>query len=162
MTGKFAIAPLFVLSVVAPLGAEDAPPALRAAVHRHLAADVGVEEVTFQYSLVDLNGDAVLDAVVLMTLPSFCGSGGCNMFVFRGRRGGFAFLSGSTITNAPIRVTAESRHGWKTLIVHVRGGGVEPSEVALRFDGRRYPLNPSVQPAATARQLREARIVLAR
>ena len=78
------------------------------------------------------------------------------MFVFRGTKDGFTFLSGSTITNEPIRISADKTAGWKTLIVYSKGRG----DVLMRFNSKRYPLNPSTQPKATPTQVRVAQIVM--
>src|SRR4051812_39092970 len=66
---------------------------------------------SFLHAYKDLDDDGILDAIVLMRDPNSCGSGGCNMLVFRGSKTGFAFLSASTITNEPIRVSAEKSAG---------------------------------------------------
>lgn len=78
------------------------------------------------------------------------------MLVFRGTKEEFSFVSGSTITFDPIRVSPEEAHGWDTLIVYSKGKG----DVLMRFDGKRYPLNPSIQPKATPAQLEAAKIVM--
>ena len=78
------------------------------------------------------------------------------MLVFRGTKDKFIFVSGSTITFEPIRVSPEKSHGWKTLIVYSKGKG----DVLMRFDGKRYPLNPSMQPKAPPAQLEAAKIVM--
>jgi putative lipoprotein len=125
------------------------PPGLAEAVR---AQTHGREIVapSFKFALVDLNDDGVLDAVVLIT--DRCGSGGCNMLILRGTAGGFTVVSGSTITNEPIKVSPELHHGWHTLLVSVRGGGVQPGLVLMRFNGTKFPLNPTVQPRATQAQ----------
>jgi len=106
--------------------------------------------------LVDLNDDNLADAIVLFDYPDVCGTGGCNLEIYRGTKNGFAFLSGSTITLPPIRVTSEKRYGWKTLIVFSGGTG----NVLLRFNGSRYALNPSLQPKAEQSDIKGAVTVL--
>jgi hypothetical protein len=106
----------------------------------------------FTYVWVDLNGDGRPDAVVLMQGEEFCGSGGCTMAIFKGATNGFTLLSTSTITSKPIRVLPEVQYGWKTLIVTTHG--VSPA--IMRFNGARYPLNPSMQATATLAQLSAA------
>lgn len=136
-------------------GAQEAPPSLLAAVQRYTHRDQ-VDHLSFRFGLVDLNSDGLDDAVVLLNGPEWCGSGGCNMLVFRGTARGFSFLSSSTITVAPILVCSEAPHGWRTLIVSSNGVG----EVLMRFNGSRYPLNPSRQPKATPAQVRAARAII--
>ena len=78
------------------------------------------------------------------------------MLVFRAAANGFTLVSASTIANQPIRVSPQKSHGWKTLIVFAKGRG----DVLMRFNGLRYPLNPSVQPKATAAQASAAQVVM--
>jgi putative lipoprotein len=78
------------------------------------------------------------------------------MLVFRGTNDGFTFVSASTITNEPIRVSPENTQGWKTLIVHSKGKG----DVLMQFNGTHYPLNPSLQSKATAGQVEAAELLL--
>ena len=111
----------------------------------------------FQYALVDLNEDGLLDAVVLLTDRSWCGSGGCTMLIFKGSSRGFVLVSRAAISNAPIRVSADVRHGWHTLLVSVKGGGITPGSVLMRFDGTQFPFNPSTQPRATQTEVDSAR-----
>jgi hypothetical protein len=131
------------------------PPALAAAVKAHAGDEGGREPKEFRYGLTDLNGDRVDDAVVLLLGSDYCGSGGCTMAVFRGSAEGFQFVSRSTVTSEPIGVSGEVRRGWRTLIVHTRGG-----DALMRFDGRRYPLNPSTQAKATKAQVAAAKFVI--
>jgi hypothetical protein len=80
------------------------------------------------------------------------------MLVFRAAKEGFTFVSASTITNEPIRVSPEKVQGWRTLIVFSKGKG----DVLMRFNGTRYPLNPSIQPKATPTQVNAAQVVMKR
>ncbi len=150
-TGLFVVACL--LAAVAT--AQDVPAPLAAAV-RQFAKAPGAPGPTFDHALVDLNGDGVADAVVLITDREWCGSGGCTMLVFRAAGNGFALVSRSTITREPIRLSPETAHGWRTLIASSNGVG----EVLMRFDGNGYPLNPSVQPKASRNQIAAARLLI--
>jgi hypothetical protein len=151
---RFLILP-FLVFLTTGLRAQQ-PPGLRAAVQDYAVKSGEHEIPTFRYALTDLDGDGRVDAVVLLSGSSWCGSGGCNMLVFRGRRDGFTFVSGSTLANPPIRVSPEKAHGWRTLIVYSKGKG----DVLMRFDGKRYPLNPSLQPKTTHIQLSAAQVVM--
>jgi hypothetical protein len=75
------------------------------------------------------------------------------MLVFQGTTDGFKFISSNTITREPIQVLSESKSGWHTLAVSIGGGGMSPGQVLMRFDGKKYPLNPTMQPAATSKDL---------
>jgi hypothetical protein len=148
---------LLALNVLtASVGAQDAPSALRAAVQDYVEKHGEHQAPPFRYALTDLNGDGRDDAIVLLLGTSWCGSGGCNMLVFRGTKDGFTLVSGSTVTSAPIRVSSEKAQGWKTLIVYAKGRG----DVLMRFNGTRYPSNPSSQPIATPAQVGAAQIVV--
>jgi hypothetical protein len=125
------------------------------AIDKVLAARFGTAP-PYEYAMVDLNGDGVPDAIVLLTGPEYCGSGGCNMVVLRGAKEAFFFVSSSTITRQPVRILQEARMGWRSLSVSVAGGGAKPGEVLMRFNGKRYPRNPTTQPYATASDLRDA------
>lgn len=103
----------------------------------------------------DLNGDGRVDGIVLLTGNDWCGSGGCNMLVFRGTETGFSFVSQSTITQEPLMVLPETQHGWRTLIVNSGRTG----KVLLQFDGHRYPSSPSIQPKPSLQQVEQAQVL---
>jgi hypothetical protein len=124
----------------------------------HYEAEDYAIDGKYKSALVDLNDDKIADAIVLLDEPGSCGSGGCNLEIYRGTKTGFEFLSGSTITLPPIRVTSEKRYGWKTLVVFSGGTG----NVLMRFNGSRYPSNPSQQPKATQVQVNTASTVIER
>ena len=107
----------------------------------------------FRYAFVDLNGDLVQEAVVLIAGPGYCGSGGCTLVVMKREDDRLKVFSSSTITREPICIAAEDRQGWKSLVVTVGGGGGPDGQAVLRFDGSRYPMNPSMQPLATKSEL---------
>ena len=107
----------------------------------------------YEYALTDLDGDRHPDAVVLIHDRLFCGSGGCAMVIFRSTTRGFKLVSSSTITNEPILVLPVARFGWRTLVVTAKGEGA----VIMRFNGSRYPLNPTMQGKANGVQLSRAK-----
>jgi hypothetical protein len=146
---------LFLLLAPAPR-AQEAPPGLSEAVQAYVEKKGDHARPPFRYALTDLDGDGRADALVLLLGGNWCGSGGCNMLVFRAAANGFTLVSVSTITNEPIRVSPEKSHGWRTLIVFSKGKG----DVLMRFNGTRYPLNPSVQPKATPAQVSAAQVVM--
>jgi hypothetical protein len=133
-----------------------APPQLLTAVQLQ-AEKAGMPLVArWRHALTDLNGDRVDDAVVLVTDPAWCGSGGCTLWVFKGSRRGFALQSQSSVSDVPIRVSPIVVAGWKSLIVHSRGRGA----VLMRFSGTRYPANPSLQPKASTGQIGAASVLI--
>jgi len=104
----------------------------------------------------DLNADGIDDVLIFVTDSQYCGSGGCTLFVFKGSATGLAFISKSTITQPPIAVARHSTNGWRSLIVRSGGTG----DVVLRFDGKEYPLNPSMQPRATDDEIASANTLI--
>ena len=132
------------------------PPELLAAVQVH-AEKAGVRQVVrWRHALVDLNGDGAKEAVVLLLDPDWCGTGGCTMLVLKGSKRGYAVQSSSSVTDAPIRVSPVVVSGWKMLIVYSRGRG----DVLMRFNGKRYPDDPSLMPKASAAQIRAAALLV--
>jgi uncharacterized protein len=137
------------------------PPGLRAAMARYDARQqelrheaygavvqkIDASDYQFNYVLADLDGDGIKDAIVYFT--DGCGSGGCAMRVMRGTEDGFTYVSGSTITRVPIYVLPSKTHGWSDIAVTVGGGGVRPGTRVLKFDGHKYPLNPSLAPVVS-------------
>jgi hypothetical protein len=106
-----------------------------------------------QTAQVDLNGDGHQDVLVLLQNPMyFCGTGGCTMLVFKGTKPGFEFVSRSTLIRGPVLVSETKTHGWRDLIVKVSGGGIAAKQVALKYSGSKYPLNPSTLPALPKNQ----------
>jgi len=134
----------------------DAPAELLNAVQSH-TEKAGVPLVArWRHALTDLNGDRIDDAVVLMTDPAWCGTGGCTLLVFKGSRRGFTLQSKSRVSDVPIRVSPLAVAGWKSLLVYSRGRG----EVLMRFTGSRYPDKPSLQPKASTAQVRGALLLI--
>jgi hypothetical protein len=103
------------------------------------------QEIRYYYNRVDLNADGNFEAIVHLVGPSICGTGGCNTLILQPARGGYRLVSNITVTNTPIIVSAQRTRGWNDLIFYVVGGGITHGYyVALRFNGRAYPDNPTV------------------
>jgi hypothetical protein len=115
------------------------------------------QTLSYKSALFDLNNDGSDDALVLLTGPDWCGSGGCTMLVFKGLKDEFKLVSSTSVTLEPIRVIEQtSSNGWASLIVHSRSHG----EALLRFNGKKYPANPSTAPLASKAQLQAAKVVV--
>lgn len=150
--GRLCLA-LIVCTSVAPLALADELPGLSDAVRKYSREATAPH---FEFALVDLNGDGIPDAIVRLTASSWCGSGGCTTLIFRGGAQGYTLVARTTVTQKPIKVSPEVQNGWHTLLISVRGGGVQPGFALMRFNGTEYPRNPSVQPQATAAQVAAA------
>jgi hypothetical protein len=140
------------LSGLCSVAMAQAPTELSRAVQIYEHEHGGAEASAFRWALADLNDDGRDDAIVLLSGPKYCGSGGCTMLVFRGTEQGFSLVSASNIVMGPIKVSAKSVEGWRSLIVYSKGKG----EVVLRFSGSRYPSDLSLQPAASRLELEAA------
>jgi hypothetical protein len=111
------------------------------------------QETRYVAHLTDLNGDGRNEALVYISGREWCGSGGCNLWILTPRSRSWRMVTQTTITWPPIRVLNTKTHGWRDVAVFVAGGGIIPGhEVALRFNGRSYPTNPSMVPATTGRR----------
>lgn len=115
---------------------------------------IGEARPDHEHALVDLNGDARKDAIVFLTDTGWCGSGSCTMLVPARDDDGYAFVSRSTVTNEPIRVSDVRSHGWRDIIVPSDGARL------MAFDGSEYPLNPSTQSAPSDEQMAASKTVL--
>jgi hypothetical protein len=110
------------------------------------------DEIRYYYNRVDLNGDGNFEAIVHLVGPAICGTGGCETLILQPARNGYRIVSTIGLTRTPIIVSAQKTAGWSDLIVYVAGGGITRGYyVALHFDGRTYPDNPTVLPSLRAR-----------
>lgn len=109
---------------------------------------------------IDLNRDGRPEALVYVTDRDYCGSGGCTFYVLTKQGRSYRTVMRSTVTQLPIRLLPTSSRGWRDIGVTVSGGGVaRPYLARMRFNGTRYPANPSVQPPLPAGQNR-GRVVI--
>ena len=77
----------------------------------------------------------------------WCGTGGCTLLVFKGQSNQqFDFVSKTTLVYTPIYSTTYLDNEWKQLLVYSPKHG----QVMLKFDGTKYPLNPSLLPVQNA------------
>jgi len=96
----------------------------------------------FSYSTADINGDGKKEIFVGMKGGYFCGSGGCTVYLLsaEGEK-----ITRFTIVDGPIAVSADKSNGWSDLIIPSKG-----VNYLVKFNGKTYPSNPSVQPKVTA------------
>ena len=103
------------------------------------------DRTPYKYGQRDLNDDGVAELFVLIQDQYFCGSGGCTAYLFSadGKK-----LSRFTVSEPPVFVSEKQTKGWKDLIITSRG-----VQHVMRHDGKKYPLNPSVQPKISRDEL---------
>lgn len=116
---------------------------------------------SYKRAEADLNRDGHPEAFVYVTDRDYCGSGGCMLVVLSPRGRSYRVVLRSTVTQLPIRLLRTSSHGWRDIGVTVAGGGIaRPYMARLRFNGRRYPSNPTMPPAVPLRR-RSGRLLMA-
>ncbi|MEX1316633.1 MAG: hypothetical protein AB1Z22_05825, partial [Synechococcaceae cyanobacterium] len=86
----------------------------------------------------DLDGDGREEVLVYLMGSFFCGTGGCNLQVYRTTPQGYMLVNDLPISRLPV-VAAETRSkGWRDLWKLESGGGAPASYVRYGFDGDRY------------------------
>lgn len=93
----------------------------------------------FEY---DLNNDGVNELFAGLTGPYFCGSGGCTFYIMTSEG---QTITRFTVSDYPVLILDSKTNGWHNLSIISRG-----KKHIVKFDGKKYPANPSVQPIADA------------
>jgi len=107
----------------------------------------------YQVTDVMLNGSGTTRQYLVYARDrTWCGAtGGCTLFILTNSGGDWRVLSRMTLVHLPVRVLPHLSKGWHDLEVSYSGKLPDgrPALVTsrMRFDGARYPLNPSVPPA---------------
>jgi len=116
---------------------------------------------SFRSARADLNGDGRPEAVLSATDQSFCGTGGCTLFILSPTEAGYRLVGRTPATKLPISVMSTSHNGWRDLAVTVSGGAdVGSYVVRLTHDGTAYPVTAFGPTVARLDQL-EGEILLA-
>lgn len=108
----------------------------------------------YSYRFIDLNNDAVDDAIVFLQGQSWCAPEGCTMLVLQGVGEGFKVVTKVSEVLAPVQVAESLSHAWRDIIVHSN-----EQEKLLQFDGRGYPPKAAEQPTAEQTQIDAATAV---
>ena len=78
--------------------------------------DTELDETTrFSYAFVDLNGDGKDEAIVHVTGRSWCGTGGCQLYILTSDGSSYRFVARIPATRPPIRVLEKTNHGWQNI-----------------------------------------------
>lgn len=143
-----------------PSGREES---LKKFLQKYDGSPASADEKTTRYTaaFVDLKDDGTEEAIVYLLGPRWCGSGGCSCLILVPEGSSFRVITKTTVTQPPIRVLSTKTNGWRDLAVGVSGGGIQPGYTArLRFNGRKYPGNPTVPPAQRLRKNAEGKVVI--
>jgi hypothetical protein len=92
----------------------------------------------FVFSEIDLNADGQNEIFVGFTGSYFCGSGGCTIMLLDSKG---QVITQFTVSEYPVIVDNNKTNGWSDLIINSNG-----NNHLMKFDGKKYPSNPSVQP----------------
>ena len=105
----------------------------------------------YQYYRYDLDNDGRRDAIVLLQNPYkyWCNKHGCTLLVMKASDNDFTLVSKSIPIRAPFYISNNKSYGWNDLIIRVSGRWKKTKNVAMQFDGHRYPENPESLPALT-------------
>jgi hypothetical protein len=123
---------------------------LRSFLQNYVASPGAKEVKATRYfaAFVHLRDDDTQQAIVYLTNDGWCGSGGCTMLILEPKDSVYRVITKITTVRPPIRVLSTKTNGWHDLAVRVQGGGVVHAyEAKLPFNGKSYPISPSV-PAA--------------
>lgn len=104
-------------------------------IERNSIDSISRKFIFFEY---DLNDDSKKEIFVGLTGSFFCGSGGCTFFILDNQGNE---LSKFTVSDYPIVIDNKSTNGWKDLLIQSNG-----KFHTVKYDGKKYPSNPSVQP----------------
>lgn len=95
---------------------------------------------------VDLNGDRLDDALVLVEDPDWCGSGGCTLLIFEQMNeadaeemGAFRPAAEINLVHGPVHVSRGRANQWRDILVRDQDGRLR----TLRFNGETYPFSPA-------------------
>lgn len=148
------------LNDVSFINSETEPdPEIESAFSEEFGLKRGKDKVRYYYNRVDLNGDGVPEIFVYLTGPLLCGTGGCSGLILERGNGGYTVKSRFSLVKTPVFVSETKTNGWKDIIMYVAGGGIEASYRVLKFDGKTYPLNPSIQPKVESSNIKGIGII---
>ena len=107
---------------------------------------------TYKHARVDLNGDNLLDGIVLFRLPhqTWCGWDGCAMAIFMANQKNFTPVANIGGVRGPIYVLPQTHNGWRDIVLRVTGTKMRDKNVLMMFDGRTYPKHPMMAPTFDA------------
>jgi hypothetical protein len=128
------------------IGTQPNPEALdQAVLHYVRPFTADMEATDWKARWADLNGDDSLDALVYLSGPDWCGSGGCTLLVFEAIPGPDAYELGPyrpaaeiSLVTGPVLVAEAGLDGWRDLVMRNDGATLH----VLRFDGETYPGSP--------------------
>lgn len=101
-------------------------------------------KLVYYYNNIDLNGDNIEELFVYLLGQSVTGSGGSTALIVDKESN--KVISDFSLVQNPIIISKEKTNGWNDIIMQVSGGGSKLSYVKMKFNGKEYPSNPSIEP----------------
>jgi hypothetical protein len=115
-----------------------------------LAASGRPEPARYVHARTDLDGDGREEVFVYLMGPFFCGTGGCNLQVYRSTMRGYSLVNDFPTSRVPVIVSDRKTRGWRDLWRRQSGGGAPATYVRQVFNGLRYVDNERI-PAGEGR-----------
>jgi hypothetical protein len=109
------------------------PPQVQA-VNATLKGYLRGNAATYALGFADLNDDGKNEAIVYLTTPEWCRTGGCMALVMTPEGTSYRVVGELLSVYMPIRVLNTKSKGWRDLAVNAGG-----REAAISFNGVRYP-----------------------
>jgi hypothetical protein len=109
---------------------------LKADLEKNIVDSLGRKFIFYEY---DLNDDGNKEIFVGLIGTYFCGSGGCTQYLLDNQGN---IITMFTVSRYPIVIDNKKTNGWKDLFIHSGG-----KDRIVKFDGKKYPSNPSTLPA---------------
>lgn len=119
---------------------------LEKALIKEFDLEQGLDNTRYYYNKVDLNDDGISEIFAFVVGSFVCGTGGCSAVIFKHENGEYKLLSRFSLVRNPIIISNKKTNGYRDIIMKVSGGGIESFFAELKYDGKTYPSNPSVQP----------------
>lgn len=109
---------------------------LKSDLEKNLIDSSNRKFVFFEY---DLNDDEKKEIFVGLTGPYFCGSGGCTQYILNNQGN---VVTRFSVSDYPVVIDNNKTKGWRDLFIY-SGSKFR----TVKFDGKKYPSNPSTLPA---------------
>ncbi len=99
-----------------------------------------IDEISkkFIFFEFDLNEDEKKEIFVGLIGSYFCGTGGCTQYILDNKG---IVISKFTVSDYPIVIDSNKSNGWRNLFIPSGG-----KNRILKFNGKSYPSNPSLEP----------------
>lgn len=113
-----------------------------------VSMDLGFDEVKntkYCYNFIDINNDGKNELFVELYGKYVSGTGGNTALIFENKNGRYKLLQRFSVVHNPVIISDKKTNGFNDIIMYVCGGGAECGYAVLKYDGKNYPSNPSVE-----------------